>query len=305
MSVTPARRGRARARIVTTSRRFRAIRAIRAIRAAIATVVVAGLAVAATAGPGTAAAPTRRQDVLATVALAWQRARVGVALAQLGLVDARGALARADATLADLTHQQDGVRLARHADPTSDLGDTDVLTVAVDLAGAARDRAAALAHDREVALYGAVQRADAIEALVAHEVARRGHADEQRLRAEWDRAPGRAVDAMVFALAQAGKPYVFAASGPAAYDCSGLTMAAWGSVGVHLTHFAATQYRETTRVAMKDLAPGDLVFFGSDLGHVGLYLGQHLMVHAPHTGDVVRVASIVGRGDVRTGRVRG
>jgi cell wall-associated NlpC family hydrolase len=296
MSVPAARRGRARARIVTTTRSF---------RATIATVVVAGLAVVGTAAPGAAAATTRRQDVLATLALAWQRARVGVALAQVGLVDARGALARADATVADLARRQEGVRLARHADPASDPGGTGLLEVAVDFAGAARDRAAALAHDHEVGLYTTVERAAAIEALVAHEVARRGHADEHLLRAEWDRAPGHAVDAMVFALAQAGKPYVFAASGPASYDCSGLTMAAWGSVGVHLTHFAATQYRETARVAMKDLAPGDLVFFGSDLGHVGLYLGEHLMVHAPHTGDVVRVASIVRRGDVRAGRVRG
>ena len=104
--------------------------------------------------------------------------------------------------------------------------------------------------------------------------------------------------AAAWALTQLGKPYVWAAAGPHAYDCSGLTMRAWERAGVRLDHWTGTQWTSGPHVSMDELRRGDLVFFGKvkndprSIHHVGIYIGEGLMVHAPRTGDVVRVASI-------------
>ncbi|MEU4221724.1 NlpC/P60 family protein [Actinoplanes sp. NPDC026623] len=95
-----------------------------------------------------------------------------------------------------------------------------------------------------------------------------------------------------------GKPYVFGAEGPGGYDCSGLTKEAWGSVGVHLEHFTGDQIREGRSVSRSELQPGDLIFYGSPVHHVGIYVGGGTMVHAPHTGDHVRMASIDRTGGI-------
>ncbi|NUO98707.1 MAG: NlpC/P60 family protein [Nonomuraea sp.] len=106
-----------------------------------------------------------------------------------------------------------------------------------------------------------------------------------------------------WALGQLGKPYVWAAAGPDTFDCSGLTMRAWQQVGVNLDHWTGTQWTSGPHVPLDQLRRGDLLFFGrlsSDPGtihHVGIYVGRGQMVHAPQTGDVVRVASI-WRGDL-------
>ena len=92
-----------------------------------------------------------------------------------------------------------------------------------------------------------------------------------------------------------GKPYIWNSAGPKGYDCSGLTLAAWASAGVSLRHYTKWQWSDTKSVARADLRPGDLVFFYSDLHHVGLYVGAGWMVHAPTTGDYVRMAKIDGR----------
>jgi chaperonin cofactor prefoldin len=89
-----------------------------------------------------------------------------------------------------------------------------------------------------------------------------------------------------------GKPYVFGAEGPGGYDCSGLTKVAWAAVGVHLEHYTGDQIRSGRAVSRSELQPGDLVFYGSPVHHVGLYVGGGTMVHAPHTGDHVRMAPI-------------
>lgn len=98
---------------------------------------------------------------------------------------------------------------------------------------------------------------------------------------------GRGVTAANFARAQVGKPYVFGASGPSAFDCSGLTSAAWAQVGVYLPHAASGQYAATSRVDSGSLIPGDLVFFYSDIHHVGIYVGGGMFVHAANPGDGV------------------
>ena len=105
-------------------------------------------------------------------------------------------------------------------------------------------------------------------------------------------ASGRAAVAVRFAYAQLGKPYQWGASGPNSYDCSGLTMRAWEAAGVSLPHYTEAQRQATRPVARADLQPGDLVFFGSPAYHMGIYIGDGKMIEAPHTGDVVKIASI-------------
>jgi peptidoglycan DL-endopeptidase CwlO len=98
-----------------------------------------------------------------------------------------------------------------------------------------------------------------------------------------------------YAQAQLGKPYGWGADGPGSFDCSGLTMMAWRQAGVYLSHYTGAQWSETSRVAISDLRPGDLVFFGysgPSSHHVGLYVGDGQMIEAPHTGAVVRYSSI-------------
>jgi cell wall-associated NlpC family hydrolase len=116
-------------------------------------------------------------------------------------------------------------------------------------------------------------------------------------------APNRqaqvAVDA---ALSQIGKPYSYGASGPDSYDCSGLTMWAWAQAGVSLPHNSGAQYAATTRVDRSDWEPGDLLFFGSPIHHVGMYIGNGQMVEAPYTGRSVRVVSASRSDYVGAGR---
>lgn len=111
---------------------------------------------------------------------------------------------------------------------------------------------------------------------------------------------GGASAAVSTAEAQIGKPYVYGASGPDSFDCSGLVMYAWNAGGVSLSHSAQSQYYETTRVSTSNLQPGDILFFGSstsDIGHDGIYVGGGMMVEAPHTGlDVREVGAF--RGDL-------
>lgn len=89
-----------------------------------------------------------------------------------------------------------------------------------------------------------------------------------------------------------GKPYVFGSEGPNSYDCSGLTKEAWAAVGVHLEHYTKDQWGSGTAVSRSELKPGDLVFYYSDVHHVAIYIGGGQVVHAPHTGDHVRMATI-------------
>ena len=103
---------------------------------------------------------------------------------------------------------------------------------------------------------------------------------------------GPASDAVHTALAQLGKPYQWGSAGPGAFDCSGLTMYAWRAAGVSLPHSSAAQYNSLPHVSQSALLPGDLVFFGSPIHHVGLYIGKGLMVAAPSSGRVVQVQKV-------------
>ncbi|MFE4694541.1 NlpC/P60 family protein [Streptomyces sp. NPDC056749] len=102
----------------------------------------------------------------------------------------------------------------------------------------------------------------------------------------------KAEKVLAFARAQIGKPYVWGATGPSSYDCSGLTQAAWKAAGVGLPRTTWDQVEVGTRVATANLRPGDLVFFYDDISHVGIYKGDGMMIHAPKPGANVREESI-------------
>ncbi|WP_433341885.1 NlpC/P60 family protein [Streptomyces sp. CA-253872] len=102
----------------------------------------------------------------------------------------------------------------------------------------------------------------------------------------------KAEKAIAFARAQMGKPYVWGATGPGSYDCSGLTQAAWKAAGIDLPRTTWDQVEVGTRVSVDNAVPGDLVFFYDDISHVGLYIGNGEMIHAPKPGASVRVESI-------------
>jgi peptidoglycan DL-endopeptidase CwlO len=103
-------------------------------------------------------------------------------------------------------------------------------------------------------------------------------------------ASGRGAQVVAYARAQLGKPYVFATAGPDTFDCSGLTKAAWATVGVYMDHYSGSQATHFPKVGWDQLQPGDIVVFYSDYHHVGLYIGGGQMIHAPKTGDVVKIA---------------
>ena len=107
---------------------------------------------------------------------------------------------------------------------------------------------------------------------------------------------GRAGVALKFAFKQIGDRYVFGAAGMQYWDCSGLTMRAFRTAGVSLPHSSAAQSRMGKAIARSQLKPGDLVFFGRPVSHVGIYIGGGKMVHAPRSGSRVKIASASNMG---------
>jgi cell wall-associated NlpC family hydrolase len=105
---------------------------------------------------------------------------------------------------------------------------------------------------------------------------------------------GGAGAAIAAAQSMLGVPYVWAGASPSGFDCSGLTLWAWAHGGKTLPHSAASQYAMSQHIPVSALQPGDLVFFteGGSIGHVGLYIGGGMMIHAPHSGSVVKIDSI-------------
>jgi peptidoglycan DL-endopeptidase CwlO len=103
--------------------------------------------------------------------------------------------------------------------------------------------------------------------------------------------PSRYTGVVGIAMQYLGTPYVWAGASPGGFDCSGLVMYVFSQVGVSLPHNAAEQYGYGVPVSRDQLQPGDLVFFDG-LGHVGIYIGNDQFIHAPHTGDVVKISSL-------------
>ena len=102
---------------------------------------------------------------------------------------------------------------------------------------------------------------------------------------------GKGAIAVRYAYAQIGKMYQFGAAGPRTFDCSGLTMMAWKQAGVNLAHSARMQFNATAKVSRASLAVGDLVYYNG-LGHVGIYIGDDMIIHASRTGYPVAAVPI-------------
>ncbi|MFB0620215.1 NlpC/P60 family protein [Streptomyces sp. AGS-58] len=113
----------------------------------------------------------------------------------------------------------------------------------------------------------------------------------------------RAAKAIAFARAQVGRPCVWGATGPGSYDCSSLVQAAWKAAGVMLPRAAHEQAMAGTPVTVAGAEPGDLVLFFDDDRHVGLYVGDGMMVHAPGPGSTIREESVYGAGEAAIHRV--
>ena len=173
----------------------------------------------------------------------------------------------------------------------------------------ARIAAARAAAARKAAEERAARAAEARARAEAAELARQQAANE-RARQAFDAQPadppattgpssgsvsGNAASMAVrWAYRELGKPYVWAATGPDAFDCSGLTLYVYAKAGIYLPHFSQAQYQVGRHVSRSELRPGDLVFFGSPIHHMGIYIGNNQMIHAPHTGDVVKISSLDG-----------
>jgi len=119
------------------------------------------------------------------------------------------------------------------------------------------------------------------------------NADQERSLADagkYGSVSGRGGTAIKYALAQIGDRYIFGADGLTTWDCSGLTMRAFGAAGVSLPHSSRAQYRYGKAISRKELQSGDLVFFGKPISHVAIYLGGNRMLHAPRKGSRVKIA---------------
>nr|WP_203950525.1 C40 family peptidase [Microbispora rosea] len=176
------------------------------------------------------------------------------------------------------------------------------VTKAMEAAARARESAAARQAEVKKLLSSLDARRDKINKLIKktesnlyRQVAQRIGAGTRTRMSFPIVGDGKAAQAARWALKQQLKPYVWGAEGPNSFDCSGLVMAAYQSVGISLPHYTGDQWTAGTHISRDQLRPGDLVFFYSDLHHVGIYIGGGYMIHAPRTGDVIHIAKIAGR----------
>jgi peptidoglycan DL-endopeptidase CwlO len=201
-------------------------------------------------------------------------------------------LATAKGDLAELVRKEEE-RLAREAEAAAKRAAEE--RVARERAAAAASAAAASA-----AANAAARRAPAGGAAPARQTAA-----DNAPSYNFPAPSAGAARAVAAAKSQIGVPYVWATSEPGvSFDCSGLTMWAWAQAGVSMGHFTGAQYNQFPHVPYEAMQPGDLVFFGGDLHHVGLFIGGGMMIDAPHTGAWVRYASVYGSdfaGAVRPG----
>jgi cell wall-associated NlpC family hydrolase len=166
----------------------------------------------------------------------------------------------------------------------------------------------ATAQAQTAALKAARQAALAAQAAAAaaRAAAAAGSAEGTTAAPSWASSSGASVTqgdiAANWALTQLGKPYQWGAAGPDTYDCSGLTMEAWARAGVQLLHYTGYQWEEGPHVSLTELQRGDLLFYATDnsdpatIHHVGIYIGNAMMVDAPYTGAFVRIDSIYAPG---------
>ena len=207
------------------------------------------------------------QQVSASQAAALRQTRT----VRLRLAQAEAALAQKEA---DARKKRDAMKAAKER---VDAKYAEVAALLGSLQAKQRARLAALAREQ------------------AAKSAREARAVSRRLPSS--NAPGssRAMRAVRYALSQVGDRYVWSATGPSAFDCSGLTLRAWQQGGVSLPHYSYAQYRGTKRIPLSQARPGDLVFyFGGGTRHVGLYIGNGKMVHAANPRSGVIVSPVLG-----------
>jgi peptidoglycan DL-endopeptidase CwlO len=184
-------------------------------------------------------------------------------------------------------HQQRAI--AEYSDAKSKL---DEEKKKIDDALAAENAQKAELETKKKKIEGDVKKLDALKRRAAAAGSTGSTGVKVSLGAECTSAANAAV---AFACAQLGEPYKWGAAGPGSWDCSGLTMGAWKAAGVTLPHNANDQWRsgKVTHVSRSALSPGDLAFFGGGSpSHVGIYIGNGKMIHAPTTGRDVEVASV-------------
>jgi cell wall-associated NlpC family hydrolase len=131
-----------------------------------------------------------------------------------------------------------------------------------------------------------------LEAKDRDAIARASRGDDRDVLKSLPLPNPRAAKAIQYALAQLGDRYIWGADGPDGFDCSGLTMASWRQAGVSLPHSSQQQYYSGDKIPRSELQPGDLVYFYSPISHVGIYIGNGKMVHAPNPSRRVEIASI-------------
>ncbi|MDQ1463963.1 MAG: peptidoglycan DL-endopeptidase CwlO [Actinomycetota bacterium] len=229
-------------------------------------------------------ADLRYQQSLSSAAQA--KARATALAAQLAQKQAqiKAAVDKSALVLAQLTAAQRAQLLAaQKAKAAADQARAAAALASITRAQAARAasvRAAALAASRRLVRPAPAKDAPASVPVVAQSLG--GSSVAQR--------------AVAAALSKLGDRYVFGASGPSTFDCSGLVQWAYGRAGVSTAHYTGAFWNSYRHVSYDELKPGDLVFFHRDHHHVGIYIGNGMMVNAPHTGDVVRIASVLGHG---------
>jgi cell wall-associated NlpC family hydrolase len=196
------------------------------------------------------------------------------------------ALAQSQQVLAKLTAAQRAQLIAaQKAKEAADQAKAQIALAAFNKAQAAQAAAARAASSRAATARAATAAAAANKALVK--------------TVALPQSPGGssvAQRAVAAAMTRLGDRYVFGATGPTRFDCSGLVQWAYRQAGISTTHYTGTLWNDYRHIPESQLKPGDLVFFYRDHHHVGIYIGNGLMINAPHTGDVVRIASISAHG---------
>jgi cell wall-associated NlpC family hydrolase len=222
-------------------------------------------------------------------------------------VDARTQLAAAQSAFDTISTQQTIIETSAGAQQTLLDG---LISKQADLEQQARERAAAAERARQQAAAAAAAKA-AAQAAADQAQERQQSGLLRQATAAFAAAPkpagsgssaaaaglpplgsGGAPVAVAEAYKLLGKPYVWGADGPDSFDCSGLTEWAWARAGVRLPHYTSDQWNAGRHVTRDQLQPGDLVFFFSDVSHVGIYIGNGQMIHAPHSGTAVRVEDV-------------
>ncbi len=243
---------------------------------------------------GRLAAETYKEGALSTLALFLDE-NADQALAEAGIVETLSD--RRLAAIDRLRRQQEQLAAA-----TADVGDQ---RREIDAALAALATEQASIRAKLAAAKAELSRLSAQQRQALARASRAAEARELREAVGRDVSPSsgcgdvgvppttaRVKKVLAFACAQLGKPYLWGADGPDSFDCSGFTLRAWERAGVSLPHNSAMQARYGTRVAASQLQPGDLVFYYSPISHVGIYIGNKLMIDAPRSGKDVRITPV-------------